>query len=116
MDKVISTDRRHQPRRPTLVRVKPLDGGAWMTAQDLGLGGMLVTTEQPRWPGAFVSVCFCLKRGATPIEVVCQVVDLVEVPRGIGLALRFVRLSRAGRARLTRFIKGEFVAEASSSF
>ncbi|MDP7038216.1 MAG: PilZ domain-containing protein [Myxococcota bacterium] len=105
MDEAISKDRRHAPRRPTLVRVKPLDGGAWMTAQDLGLGGMLVTTEQPRWPGAFVPVRFSLQRGETPIEVVCQVVDLVEVPRGIGLALRFVRFSKAGRARLGRFLQ-----------
>jgi len=78
-----------------------------MTAQDLGLGGMLVTTEQPRWPGSFVPVCFSLKRGETPIEVVCQVVDLVEVPRGVGLALRFVRFSKADRARLGRFLQGQ---------
>ena len=89
-----SLERRHQPRRETALRVEILDNGGWMMAQDLGLGGMLVTTQEPRWPGSFVPVRFCPKRGTMPIEVLCQVMNLVEVPRGIGLALRFVRFHK----------------------
>ena len=100
----LAQDRRNQPRRQTALRVEALDNGTWMMAQDLSMGGMLVTTQEPRWPGSFVPVQFSPKRGAKPIEVLCQVMNLVEVPCGVGLALRFVRFSRAGRSYLHHFL------------
>ncbi|MBJ81229.1 MAG: hypothetical protein CMH60_07935 [Myxococcales bacterium] len=106
MEQPVSNERRNLPRCPTAVRVQPLDGGSWMMAQDLSFGGMLVTTAEPRWPGSFIPVAFVLERGEEPIEALCQVMDLVEVPRGIGLALRFIRMPEGGRARLGDFLEG----------
>ena len=105
MEQPVANERRHLPRCPAVVRVQPLDGGAWMMAQDLSYGGMLVTTLEPRWPGSFIPVAFVLQRGEEPIEALCQVMDLVEVPRGIGLALRFVRILEGDRARLSDFLE-----------
>jgi hypothetical protein len=98
------TERRRVPRRSLAIRVEPLDGGTWMVAHDIGLGGMMVTTRRARWPGELVRVCFSLPGGARPVRVTCRVVDLVEVPRGVGLALRFLRLPPATQLELHRFI------------
>jgi len=97
-------DRRNTPRSITAVRIEPLDGGPMMVAQDISLGGMLVTTRTPRWPGALVPVRFKLPRQARAIRATCRVVELVEVPRGVGLSLRFLKLAPEAQNAIHAFV------------
>ena len=98
-------DRRLVPRTETTVRVEALDGGAYLIAHDLGTGGMLVTTRDARWPGQLVRVRFRVPGDERAIHATCRVVDVAEVPRGIGLALQFVGLADEAREILRRFVK-----------
>lgn len=88
----------------TTIRVECLDGGRFMMAQDLSLGGMLVTSHVPRWPGSLVRVRFRLPGELRPIRATCRVVDLVEVPVGVGLALRFLKLAPEAQATILRYM------------
>jgi hypothetical protein len=98
------SERRSVPRSPLAIRVEPQDGGDWMVAHDISLGGMMVTTRQARWPGELVRVRFNLPGGARAIRATCRVVNLVEVPRGVGLAMRFLSLHPAAEIELHRYV------------
>ncbi|MBI5509486.1 MAG: PilZ domain-containing protein [Deltaproteobacteria bacterium] len=100
----MTRDRREMPRREIALKIEPQDGGGLMIAQDLGLGGMLVTTKDARWPGQLLRVRFRLPGERRAIRATCQVMGLADVPRGIGLALRFVRLHPDAKAAIHRFI------------
>ncbi len=99
--------RRRRPRIEVVLPVESLDGGPPLVAQNLGLGGMLVTTSQPRWPGQHIRVRFTLPGEERAIRATCRVVELVEVPRGIGLSLTFLALAPSAKLAVLRFISGE---------
>lgn len=100
----MESDRRAVPRMTTTVPVEALDGGPTMYAQDIGLGGMLVTTAAPRWPGCLVPVRFILPEQGRAIRATCRVVDLVPEACGVGLALRFLRLAPEAQNAIARFV------------
>ena len=100
----MTDDRRLTPRSEIAIKVEPLDGSGWMMAHDLSLGGMLVTTREPRWPGQLLRVRFTLPGESRAIRVTCQVMSLVDVPVGVGLALRFVKLHGTAQAAVHRFV------------
>ena len=100
----MSRDRRETPRSEIAIKVEPLDESGVMFAHDLSLGGMLVTTREPRWPGQIVPVRFKLPGAERAIRVTCQVMGIADVPVGIGLALRFVKLHPEAQAAIHRFI------------
>jgi hypothetical protein len=97
-------ERRSVPRSSLAIRVEPQDGGDWMVAHDVSLGGMMVTSRQARWPGELVRVRFNLPGAPRAIRATCRVVNLVEVPRGVGLALQFMRLHPAAQLELHRYV------------
>ena len=100
------SDRREVPRTVTLVRVKALDGGEPMMGQDIGLDGMLVTTSVPRWPGSMIPMRFRLPGQDRAICVTGRVVDLIEIPGGVGvgLFLRFLALDPEAEIAIHRYV------------
>lgn len=99
-----SRNRRALPRMMTAVRIDARDGGPYLIAHDLSLGGMMVTTAQPRWPGTLLPVRFTLPGQTRAICATCRVVDLIEVPHGIGLSLRFLRLAPEAQTAVARYV------------
>lgn len=97
-------ERRATHRMLTTIRVEALDGGPVLMAHDLSLGGMMVTTQRPRWPGCLLPVRFKLPAQPRAIRATCRVVDLVEVPVGVGLSLRFLRLAPEAQAAILRYM------------
>lgn len=97
-------NRRAQPRLPTTLRIVPRDGSAPLIVQDISVGGMFVTSSVPRWPGTLIPMRFMLHGQPRAICATCRVVSLVEVPRGVGLSLMFVRLSDEARSAIASFI------------
>jgi len=75
-----------------------------MIAHDISVGGMMVTTAEPRWPGELLRVRFTLPGKTRAIRATCQVVDLVEVPRGVGLRLRFLRLAADAQIAVHEYV------------
>jgi hypothetical protein len=75
-----------------------------MIAHDVSLGGMMVTTATPRWPGELVRVRFKLPQSERAIRVTCRVVDLVSIPEGVGLALRFLKVAPLAQILLHDYI------------
>ena len=107
-----SGERRQLPRADVAIKVECTGDGTWMIAHDVSLGGMLVTTTRPRWPGQIIAVRFTLPGDSQAIRCTCRVVDLVEVPRGIGLSLRFLRLAPEAMLAVHRYVdKRPLVAE-----
>jgi hypothetical protein len=107
-----NSERRQLPRAEVAIKVECLADGSWMVAQDVSLGGMLVTTNRPRWPGQIIAVRFTLPGEPQAIRCTCRVVDLVEVPRGVGLSLRFLRLAPDAMMAVHRYVdKRPLVAE-----
>jgi c-di-GMP-binding flagellar brake protein YcgR len=107
-----SGERRQLPRADIAIKVECTGDSTWMIAHDVSLGGMLVTTTRPRWPGQIIAVRFTLPGDAQAIRCTCRVVDLVEVPRGIGLSLRFLRLAPEALLAVHRYVdKRPLVAE-----
>lgn len=100
-------DRRLVPRIETTVRIEALDGQSYCIAHDVGLGGMLVTTRDARWPGQLLRVRFRLPGEERAIRATCRVVDVAEMPRGVGLALQFVGLAAEAREVLRRFVRAQ---------
>src|SRR6185369_9840381 len=98
------SERRQVPRAGVAIKVECLADGTWMVAHDVSLGGMLVTTSRPRWPGQIIAVRFNLPGEPQAIRCTCRVVDLVEVPRGIGLSLRFLRLAPEAMLAVHRYV------------
>ena len=97
-------DRRAIPRMPTAIKVESLDGGSWLVAHDVSLGGMFVTTKQPRWPGQMLRLRFQLPGEPRAMRVTCRVIELVEVPHGVGLTLRFLRLHPEAQMQLHHYV------------
>jgi len=97
-------DRRDVPRNSTLLRATALDGGPPMMVQDVSLGGMLVTCESPRSPGCMVPLRFRLPSQPRAIRATCRVVNLVQVPRGVGMALVFLKLAPDAEQAIHRFV------------
>jgi hypothetical protein len=106
-----TTERRRVPRADVAIKVECLADGTWMIAHDVSLGGMLVTTSRPRWPGQLVAVRFQLPGDEQAIRCTCRVVDLVEVPRGVGLSLKFLRLAPEALLAVHRYVDKRPVAE-----
>ena len=85
---------RHVARRvETLIIVECVDMPHRLVAQDIGLDGMLDTSSVPHWPGTLLRVRFQLRGQPRAIACTCRVLDLVQVPRGVGLSLEFLLLS-----------------------
>jgi hypothetical protein len=99
-------ERRRRPRVPVDMTVEALDDGPTLQAHDLGIGGMLVSTTHPRWPGQHVRVRFTLPSGGRAIRTTCRVLDLVEAPSGIGLSLQFLALAPKAQLEILRFVSG----------
>ncbi len=97
-------DRRDCPRKETAIWIEALDGGAPLVAQDISLGGMMVTTNQVRWPGALLRVRVNLPRQDRAFRASCRVVDHVEVPHGAGLTLQFLRLAPEAQLLLHQYV------------
>ncbi|MBC7794472.1 MAG: PilZ domain-containing protein [Clostridia bacterium] len=97
-------ERRMTPRADVAIKIECTSDGAWMVAHDVSLGGMLVTTTTARWPGQLVPVRFTLPGEPQAIRCTCRVVDLVEVPRGIGLSLKFLRLAPEALLTVHRYV------------
>lgn len=72
---------------------------------------MLVSTTRPRWPGQHLWVRFRLPGTAKAIRATCRVLDLVEVPAGIGLSLQFLRLAPKAQLEVVRFVADALRAE-----
>ena len=84
--------------------VELLDGSGYLVAHDLSLGGMQVTTSRPRWPGEMLRLRFQLPGQQQAIRATCRVINLVEAPHGVGLALQFLCLAPEARWALRRFL------------
>ncbi len=97
-------DRRRTPRVDVLLPIETTDGGPSLTALDLGTGGMMVTTTRPRWPGQHLGVRLQLPGEKRAIRATCRVVELVEVPRGIGLSLKFLKLAPKAHLTVMRYV------------
>lgn len=97
-------ERRTTPRADVAIKIECTADGSWMIAHDVSLGGMLVTTTHARWPGQLVPVRFTLPGETQAIRCTCRVVDLVEVPRGIGLSLKFLRLAPEAMLAVHRYV------------
>lgn len=97
-------DRRQTPRIDTAIRVEPIGEGATLYAQDVSLGGMLVTTIEPRWPGSLLRVRFRLPQQKQFIRATLRVLDLVETPRGVGLSVQFLRLSAEAQLAVHQYV------------
>jgi c-di-GMP-binding flagellar brake protein YcgR len=106
-------ERRRTPRIEVTLPIEALDGGPNLMAHDLGTGGMLVTTARPRWPGQHVSVRFQIPGEKRAIRATCRVVELVEVPHGIGLSLKFLELAPNAELQLVRFVSQKLRDERS---
>lgn len=104
-------ERRQVPRADAAIIVECLADGTWMVAHDVSLGGMLVTTARPRWPGQLVAIRFSLPGEPQAIRCTCRVVDLVEVPRGVGLSLKFLRLAPESLLAIHRYVDKRPVAK-----
>ncbi len=98
------SERRHAPRAGAAIPIEDLDGGAPLSAQDISLGGMLVTTSAPRWPGTLLHVRFQVPTEPRAIRATCRVVDLAESEEGVGLSLRFLKLAPAAQLAIHRFV------------
>ena len=99
------SDRRRRPRVPAEFVLEAFDGGPELVAHDVGIGGMLVSTSRPRWPGQHIPVRFKLPRSRRSIRVTCRVLELVEVPRGIGLSLQFLQLAPRAQLEVLRYVQ-----------
>ncbi|MBN1960999.1 MAG: PilZ domain-containing protein [Deltaproteobacteria bacterium] len=97
-------ERRRRPRVPVELNIEALDNGPDLLAHDIGIGGMLVSTMHPRWPGQHIRVRFNLPTGGRAIRATCRVLDLVEVPKGIGLSLQFLALAPKAQLEILRFV------------
>ena len=97
-------ERRRRPRVPVDMAVEAFDDGPALHAHDIGIGGMLVSTVHPRWPGQHVRVRFKLPSGGRAIRTTCRVLDLVEAPSGIGLSLQFLALAPKAQLEILRFV------------
>lgn len=106
-------ERRASPRADAAIIVECLADAIWMVAHDVSLGGMLVTTARPRWPGQLVAIRFTLPGEPQAIRCTCRVVDLVEVPRGVGLSLSFLRLSPESLLAIHRYVDQRTIATES---
>lgn len=100
-------ERRANPRTEEMFRVELLDGGRAMMAHDLSIGGMQVTSHEPRWPGSLVRVRFRPPGSERWIRATCRVVDLIEIPNGIGISLAFLKLAPAAITAIERAVRGE---------
>jgi c-di-GMP-binding flagellar brake protein YcgR len=109
-----AADRRRSPRVDVTLPIEAMDGGPTLTAHDLGTGGMLVSTTRARWPGQHMPVRLLLPDEKRAIRVTCRVVDLVEVPAGIGLSLKFLMLAPRARMAITRYVTTRLRAERAS--
>lgn len=99
-----SEERRRRPRVPVDMAVEALDDGPALHAHDIGIGGMLVSTTHPRWPGQHIRVRFTLPMGGRAIRTTCRVLELVEAPSGIGLSLQFLALASKAQLEILRFV------------
>lgn len=97
-------DRRKRPRIATNLCIEDTEGGPDLIAHDLGMGGMLVTTSRPRWPGQHIHVRFSLPTEPRAIRATCRVVELVEAEQGIGLSLSFLALAPKSQLAILRYI------------
>ena len=97
-------ERRRVPRNEIAIRVECLDEDTLMVAHDISVGGMMVTTTAPRWPGELVRVRFTLPGKKRAIRATCQVISLEEVPHGVGLRLRFLRLASEARCAVHEYV------------
>lgn len=98
-------ERRFRPRIDHLFRVEPLDGSEAFYAHDLSLGGLYVTTHKPRWPGQIIPIRFTVPSFGRAIRATCRVAELDEAPGdGVGISLRFLKLSSEARAAILRYI------------
>jgi hypothetical protein len=98
-------DRRLAPRANAGIAVEDVDGGAPLTAHDVSLGGMMVTTTVPRWPGMLIHVRFSVPTEPRAIRATCRVVELQQADDGfIGLSLRFLKLAPAAQLAIHRFV------------
>ncbi len=100
----MDADRRAVPRTITTVPIETFDAGPPLQARDIGLGGMLVTTDRPRWPGTLIRVRFKLPQQQRAIRATCRVVDLVPQDSGVGLALTFLKLAPEAQQAIARFV------------
>jgi hypothetical protein len=103
-------DRRRRPRVPADFTLDALDGGPELVAQDVGIGGMLVSTTRARWPGQHIPVRFKLPRTRRAIRATCRVLELVEVPKGVGLSLQFLQLAPKAQLEVLRYVQDRLEA------
>lgn len=92
------------PRVDSLFRVEPLDGGPVLFAQDLSLGGLYATCRSPRWPGSIFAVRFFLPDQERAVRATCRVLDLDGAPSGVGMSLRFLKLSAESALAIHRYV------------
>jgi len=97
-------DNRSCPRKETAVWIETFDGKAPLVAQDVSLGGMMVATNQHRWPGELIRMRIKLPKEKRAFRVTARVVDLVEVPHGVGLSLRFLKLAPEAQLMIHNFV------------
>ncbi len=84
--------------------VEAFDHGPKLQAHDIGIGGMLVSSDQPRWPGQHIRVRFKLPKAGRAIRATCRVLDLAEAKSGIGLSLQFLSLAPKAQLEILRFV------------
>lgn len=106
-------DRRQVPRAQTLLRIELYEFGEWLVAHDISLGGLSVTSKKVYWPGTLLRLRFVLPEQKRAIRVSCRVVELTDVPHGVGLTLRFLKLSAEAQLALHAYIDGRSISERS---
>lgn len=103
-------ERRRHRRLEMPLRVELRDTGERVIAHNIGPGGLMITTHHARWPGELLRVRFRLPVSHRAICATCRVVNLVEVPRGVGLAMTFVGLDARAHQALERFVSDDVAA------
>ena len=98
-------NRRATPRIVTALKVESLSGGPMMVAHDIGVGGMMVTTAVPRWPGTLIPVRFRLPKQPRAIRTTCRVVAMRPEEHGLGLSLQFLRLAQEAQQAIARYVE-----------
>jgi len=79
-------------------------------AQEMGLGGIFLSTPDPAAVGSTIELLFDLASG----EVRARAVVRYTTP-GVGMGLQFVQMRPEHRERLSRYLKSQPVAPAGSS-
>ncbi len=100
----MDADRRAVPRTITTIPIEAFDGGPPLHGRDISLGGLMVTTRRPRWPGALIRVRFKLPKQQRAIRATCRVVGLLPEEEGVGLALTFLKLAPEAQQAIARFM------------